>query len=70
MVDQLTTHQEKALKEIEQRFGDEWFAYWDLPHRIRRPLFTCEILEKKGYLEKRYVSRDWSLQFRRKAEAI
>lgn len=55
----LTEHQKWAIEEIRKKHGAQWFHAFDIPSHVHRADFTCETLQKKGYLEQRY-DRDTS----------
>lgn len=51
---ELTDFQRYAIEQIQKHGGDQWFtAISSTTTYVRRPQFTCELLHKKGFLERR-----------------
>ncbi len=67
-MDKLSKTQQEALEVIQKR-GGNWFDAGTLPHWFHQRENTCRLLEKKGYLERRYVKGARDPEFRLKPQA-
>lgn len=59
----LSNTQQEVLAIIQKR-GGGWFEAGTLPHWFHQRENTCRLLERKGYLERRYVLGALDPEFR------